>query len=379
MNHVRIRSAVLTTSPLAWSGAPGSGDLGGSGWSTRRRLRQLHRHAPRQGGPRRPQRRRQDQPVQGARRRQRAQVGQGRSARAASATCPRTRGSTGARRPQLPSPTCCRAAASTRRSTRIEKLRIAMEEDPDERNVARFSEAEEAFRTSGGYAAETEARAMAAGLGIADDRLDLPIGALSGGERRRVELARILFAGSDVLLLDEPTNHLDADAKDWLLRFLRLPGRAARDQPRPRPARRGDHPGPAPRPRDRGRRRRGRRVQGHLQPVPAVAGRRRGAAGQEGGSSRRRRSTASRPSPTASARRRRRRRMAHSVEKRIARLETERVEGPQSTKTHDGAVPRPAGVGRHGAPGDRAVQGATAARRSSRTSTSTSAAASACS
>ena len=44
---------------------------------------------------------------------------------------------------------------------------------------------------------------------------------LSGGERRRVELARILFAGSDVLLLDEPTNHLDTDAKAWLLEFLR--------------------------------------------------------------------------------------------------------------------------------------------------------------
>jgi len=44
---------------------------------------------------------------------------------------------------------------------------------------------------------------------------------LSGGERRRLELARILFAGSDVLLLDEPTNHLDSDAKAWLVSFLR--------------------------------------------------------------------------------------------------------------------------------------------------------------
>ena len=44
---------------------------------------------------------------------------------------------------------------------------------------------------------------------------------LSGGQKRRVEIARILFAGSDVLLLDEPTNHLDSDAKEWLLGFMR--------------------------------------------------------------------------------------------------------------------------------------------------------------
>ena len=59
------------------------------------------------------------------------------------------------------------------------------------------------------------------GLGLAADRLDLPINALSGGERRRVELARILFADDDLLLLDEPTNHLDVDAKEWLMGFLR--------------------------------------------------------------------------------------------------------------------------------------------------------------
>jgi ATPase subunit of ABC transporter with duplicated ATPase domains len=104
---------------------------------------------------------------------------------------------------------------------RIEKLRIAMEERPDERNVARYARAEEEFALNGGYAAESEARAMAAGLGIGEDRVERPIGVLSGGERRRVELARILFAGSDVLCLDEPTNHLDVDAKDWLMAFLR--------------------------------------------------------------------------------------------------------------------------------------------------------------
>ena len=107
------------------------------------------------------------------------------------------------------------------RLERIEKLRIAMEEDPNERNVARYSKAQDEFAHSGGYAAESEARSIMAGLGLPPDRMELPIGVLSGGERRRVELSRILFAGSDVLLLDEPTNHLDIDAKTWLLQFMR--------------------------------------------------------------------------------------------------------------------------------------------------------------
>ncbi|MCU1452400.1 MAG: putative transporter ATP-binding protein [Acidimicrobiales bacterium] len=106
-------------------------------------------------------------------------------------------------------------------AARIEKLRIRIEEDPSDRNIEKFSRAEEQFRMDGGYAAESEVRRLAAGVGLDDDRLDLPLGALSGGQRRRVELVRILFAGSDVLLLDEPTNHLDSDAKGWMLEFLR--------------------------------------------------------------------------------------------------------------------------------------------------------------
>jgi ATPase subunit of ABC transporter with duplicated ATPase domains len=105
--------------------------------------------------------------------------------------------------------------------TRIEKLRLTMEESPSTQNIAKFSKAEDDFASKGGYAAESEARAIAAGLGLKPDRLNLPIHVLSGGERRRVELTRILFAGSDMLLLDEPTNHLDVDAKTWLLGFMR--------------------------------------------------------------------------------------------------------------------------------------------------------------
>ncbi len=104
---------------------------------------------------------------------------------------------------------------------RLESLRLAMESDPSERAVARYSRAQDEFTLKGGWSAESEARAIASGLGLRPERLELPVGVLSGGERRRVELARILFAGSDMLLLDEPTNHLDVDAKNWLLDFLR--------------------------------------------------------------------------------------------------------------------------------------------------------------
>jgi ATPase subunit of ABC transporter with duplicated ATPase domains len=104
---------------------------------------------------------------------------------------------------------------------RLEKLRVALEEDPSPRNVERFGAAQDRFEAAGGYAADAEVRRLAAGIGLRPDRLSLTLGALSGGERRRAELVRILFGGSDLLLLDEPTNHLDADARAWLLDFLR--------------------------------------------------------------------------------------------------------------------------------------------------------------
>jgi ATPase subunit of ABC transporter with duplicated ATPase domains len=104
---------------------------------------------------------------------------------------------------------------------RLEKRHAQVDEDPSERNLRRFADTQEEFERLGGYSAESEVRRIAAGLGLKSDRLDMAIHSLSGGERRRVELARILFAGSDLLLLDEPTNHLDVDAKLWLMGFLR--------------------------------------------------------------------------------------------------------------------------------------------------------------
>ncbi|MEU3075911.1 ABC-F family ATP-binding cassette domain-containing protein [Streptomyces laurentii] len=89
----------------------------------------------------------------------------------------------------------------------------------DDAAMAAYARAEAAFEACGGYAAEAEAARVAAGLGLPAEALGRPVGTLSGGQKRRVELAGILFAGDGrdgTLLLDEPTNHLDADSIGWL-------------------------------------------------------------------------------------------------------------------------------------------------------------------
>jgi ATPase subunit of ABC transporter with duplicated ATPase domains len=117
----------------------------------------------------------------------------------------------------------------------LEKQQALMAEVADDatrdKAIRRYGQLEERFAALGGYAAESEAGRICASLGLPERVLTQPLHTLSGGQRRRVELSRILFAASEggaagshsstTLLLDEPTNHLDADSLGWLREFLR--------------------------------------------------------------------------------------------------------------------------------------------------------------
>jgi len=106
----------------------------------------------------------------------------------------------------------------------LEALQHSME-DPGQagdldRILARYGEVQEEYDHLGGYALEAQAREVLHGLGFADDQIDGDVGALSGGWKMRVALARVLLGRPDVLLMDEPTNHLDLESIIWLEHFL---------------------------------------------------------------------------------------------------------------------------------------------------------------
>jgi ATPase subunit of ABC transporter with duplicated ATPase domains len=108
-----------------------------------------------------------------------------------------------------------------RRMRNAEKAMASADDKTREKGMRRYERAEADLHAAGGYAAESEAARISANLGLPDRVLSQPLGTLSGGQRRRVELARILFAQAETLLLDEPTNHLDADSIVWLRDFLK--------------------------------------------------------------------------------------------------------------------------------------------------------------
>ena len=87
--------------------------------------------------------------------------------------------------------------------------------------MKRYGSLTERFEALGGYTAEAEAASIAHNLSLPDRILDQPLSTLSGGQRRRIELARILFSDAETMILDEPTNHLDADSVVWLREFLK--------------------------------------------------------------------------------------------------------------------------------------------------------------
>ncbi len=110
---------------------------------------------------------------------------------------------------------------AVRRMRAAEQRMAAADDATREKAMRRYSNAETHFLSQGGYAAESEAATIASSVGLPDRVLEQKLGTLSGGQRRRVELARILFSGAETLLLDEPTNHLDADSIVWLRDFLK--------------------------------------------------------------------------------------------------------------------------------------------------------------
>jgi len=98
--------------------------------------------------------------------------------------------------------------------------------DPDkaddmDRILTRFGEVQEEYEHLGGYGLEAQAREVLHGLGFDEDRIDGDVGALSGGWKMRVAMARVLLGRPDVLLMDEPTNHLDIESIIWLEQFLK--------------------------------------------------------------------------------------------------------------------------------------------------------------
>ena len=103
---------------------------------------------------------------------------------------------------------------------RMEELSLEMERDTSKALLSEYDRLQEDFRRLGGYDMDTDRSRVANGLDIPPAMLQQSFDSLSGGEKTRVNLARLILEDTDILLLDEPTNHLDLHATEWLEEYL---------------------------------------------------------------------------------------------------------------------------------------------------------------
>ncbi len=111
-------------------------------------------------------------------------------------------------------------SALQKKEQQLEQLQKRLEQGASEEEIARYTALHEAYLEEGGMTYQGRARSTLLGLGFLPEELDLPLSAVSGGQRTRVLLAKMLLEEPDILLLDEPTNHLDLRATQWLEEFL---------------------------------------------------------------------------------------------------------------------------------------------------------------
>ena len=103
----------------------------------------------------------------------------------------------------------------------LEEINHALQAHPSDELIDRQALLNDQFVRQGGLTCRARARSTLLGLGFDDEQMGMPIGVLSGGQKAKLQLAKMLLCGANLLLLDEPTNHLDIPSVEWLEDFLR--------------------------------------------------------------------------------------------------------------------------------------------------------------